>query len=259
MKFALLQFSISARAQVNYEKIKRAICEAEQNGAQVLLTQECALSGYPPIEIKSISDINFEQQEAAFSQIVELVQEKKIYVFLGLVRRCGNKLANSVAIIQPTGRVDYYDKRALWGWDAEHFTVDSDFDGVVDIQGVTVGVRVCYEVRFPEYFRELYKQNVDVVVISSCDIQKEFDANRYSILKSHLLTRAIENVFTVISVNSASMEQTAPTCVVDQHGTTLVEAEHSADSMTYFDYQSLENGFGAKGIIQYADKLLGVN
>ncbi|KOO13218.1 hydrolase [Vibrio xuii] len=258
MKFALLQFSISANPTDNYETIRKAICEASDNDAQVLVTQECALSGYPPVEIGSVSDIDFEQQDIVFNEIIELVKEKKIYLFLGCIRQCGENAANSIAIIKPSGEVKYYDKRALWGWDADNFVVDSDFNGIVEIQGVRVGVRVCYEIRFPEYFRELYKEKVDVTVVSLCDIQNEPDDNRFSIIKSHLVTRAIENVFTVISVNSTTLEQTAPTSVIDQHGNTIVQTIRNSESITYYAYQKLEKSFGAKGLMKYSDKLLGI-
>ncbi|MCG9658340.1 carbon-nitrogen hydrolase family protein [Vibrio mediterranei] len=258
MKFALLQFPISAQSTKNHEQIKRAIFEAKRDGADVLVTQECALSGYPPIEIAAVADIDFELQDSAFNQIVDLVKRTQITVFLGLIRKFGDKTANSVAIIQPSGEVFYYDKRALWGWDAENFEAGNDFNGVVDIQGIKVGVRICYEIRFPEYFRELYREQVDVAIVSLCDVQQEFDANRYSIIKSHLVTRAIENVFTVISVNSTTFEQTAPTAVIDKQGNLVVEAERNKKSITYFDYEKTEHGFGAKGCVTYSNKLLGL-
>ncbi|MGX9416158.1 carbon-nitrogen hydrolase family protein [Vibrio sp. WJH972] len=140
MKFALLQFPISSVPSNNHETIKKAICEARDNGATVLVTQECALSGYPPVEISSISDIDFEQQDIAFNEIIELVKETQVFLFLGYIRKFGEKMANSVAIIKPSGEVRIYDKRALWGWDADNFVVDSNFNGVVDIQGIRVGV-----------------------------------------------------------------------------------------------------------------------
>ena len=258
MKFALLQFPISAKSTDNYQTIKRAICEASENDTQVLLTQECALSGYPPVEISSVSDIDFEQQNIAFNEIIELVKEKQIYLFLGCIRQCGERAANSIAIIEPSGYVQYYDKRALWGWDADNFVVDSNFNGVVEIKGIRIGVRVCYEIRFPEYFRELYKEKVDVTVVCLCDVQDKPDDNRLSIIKSHLVSRAIENVFTIISVNSSTLEQTAPTSVIDQHGNTLVQAVRNSESITYYTYEKIENGFGAKGLIKYSDELLGI-
>ncbi|MDR9830373.1 carbon-nitrogen hydrolase family protein [Vibrio sp. FNV 38] len=258
MKFALLQFSISNNSNDNYEKIKCAVCESKESGAQVLVTQECALSGYPPVEISSVSNVDFEKQNIAFNEIISLVKDKQIYLFLGMIRKCGNKVANSVALIMPSGEVHYYDKRALWGWDADNFIVDSNFNGVVDIHGIKIGVRVCYEIRFPEYFRELYKENVDVAIVSLCDVQQNADDNRFSIIKSHLITRAIENVFTVISVNSTTFEQTAPTGVIDPNGSVIIEAARNQESITYFEYEKVEHGFGAQGCIKYSDELLGI-
>jgi predicted amidohydrolase len=258
MRFALLQFPVRHNPLENYERIKQAIYEAKENNALVLLTQECALSGYPPIEVETVSDIDFEKQDAAFNEIVDLVKCQQVYLFLGLIRKCGNKFANSIAIIEPSGDVKYYDKRALWGWDADNFIAESETDGIVEINGLSIGVRVCFEVRFPEYFRELYRKKVDIAIVSLCDIQQQPDEHRFSIIKSHLLTRAIENVFTVIAVNSMTHYQTAPTGVFDCDGNLIVEAKRNIESITYFDYERIKHSFGAKGRFEFSNSLQGL-
>ena len=58
----------------------------------------------------------------------------------------------------------FYDKRALWGWDRDNFT-EGQNEGIFEIGGITIGVRICFEIRFPEYFRELYKQRTDLNVV----------------------------------------------------------------------------------------------
>ncbi|MGN2613017.1 hypothetical protein ACTFQ6_14740 [Aliivibrio fischeri] len=107
-------------------------------------------------------------------------------------------------------------------------------------------------------FGNFYKENVDVAIVSLCDVQQKADDNRFSIIKSHLITRAIENVFTVISVNSTTFEQTAPTGVIDPNGSIIIEAARNQESITYFEYEKVEYGFGAQGCIKYSDELLGI-
>jgi omega-amidase len=258
MRFALLQFSINPDPNKNYQKIENAILQAKENNADVLVTQECALSGYPPIEIESVEEINFEKQEKELQKITALAKENEINVLLGLIRKADDQIKNSVAILSPSGTIDYYDKRALWGWDLDNYSPGTISNGIVIINGIKIGIRICFEIRFPEYFRELYKENVDIAIIQSNDVSKEPNPNRIEIMKSHLVTRAIENIFTVISVNSTTFHQGTPTCVINTEGKILTEAKLNNESITYYDYVKPEPGFGAKGRIHYSDKLAGV-
>ncbi len=50
------------------------------------------------------------------------------------------------------------------------------------------------------------------------------ESRRYDMLKSHLITRAAENIMTVVSTNTASGYPTAPTMVVTQDGSIAKEA-----------------------------------
>lgn len=185
MKIALFQYRVSKNEGENYRRLKAAIVNAAENGSNLFITQECAISGYPPIEIASTRDINFKKQDLAVKEIIEIAIQKDIHVLLGLIRQENNKLKNSIMMITPTGKIDYYDKRALWGWDIDNYEPGSNFDGIIEINQIRIGVRICFEIRFPEYFRELYKNKVDIAVVSFCDISDKPDLYRLNIIKSH--------------------------------------------------------------------------
>ncbi|NLM35069.1 MAG: hypothetical protein GX206_06470 [Clostridiales bacterium] len=80
---------------------------------------------------------------------------------------------------------------------------------------IKVGFRICFEVRFPEYFRELFK----------------------------------ENVMTVISVNSTSYYQTSPTAVININGNVLNEVPRNMEYLMVYEYQKPAIGFGEEGRI----------
>jgi len=255
MKIAALQFSVDKSISNNFETIKQSIIEASHNDTRLLITQECALCGYPPIEINSLNDIDFIEQDKAIEQIIELSKEHNIYIALGLIRRENDLFKNSIMLISPDGTESYYDKRALWGWDIDNYTPGTDKNGIWVIDGVKIGIRICFEIRFPEYFRELYKENVELAIVSFCDINEKPNIGRLNIIKSHLLTRAIENAFTIVSVNGTTLNQTAPTCVIDPDGMVLSEAPQNKQYILYYDYIKSEDGFGRKGRIHYNNKL----
>ena len=151
-----------------------------------------------------------------------------------------------------------YDKRTLWGWDTElsGFTRGNS-DGIFTIDSIKIGFRICFEVRFPEYFRELYKSGAELCFVSFNDVSAAPNPERFALIRAHLQTRAVENIMMVISVNSTSKLQTAPTAIIDPNGKTLLEAPRDKAYLMVHDYTAPAPDFGTEGRRANNDILLG--
>lgn len=125
------------------------------------------------------------------------------------------KYFNSAITFSPDCENIVYHKRALWGWDKENFCVGNK-SGIFQIDGIKIGIRICFEVRFPEFFRELYKEGTDQNIILFYDVSNKEDFERYELIKSHIRTRAVENVCYTLTVNTIRPYQTAPTALFDR-------------------------------------------
>jgi len=191
-----------------------------------------------------------------YLQKIKLLAKKNdMDIALGTIRKQSSQYYNSVQLIDPKGElIENYDKRALWGWDLDNFA-KGEVLGIYQIDDIRIGFRICYEVRFPEYFRELFKSNVELCFVSFCDVSEQDSIERYDIIKSHLITRAVENVMTVISVNSISQYQTAPTAVIDPDGHVIC-APRNQEYLLVYDYDTPIIGYGAKGRMQNSLELL---
>jgi omega-amidase len=256
MKVGVFQFRGSDSISDNHESIKRAISKASQNKVRLLVFQECATCGYPPVETPSIEKINFEVLNSYSQEIKQLAHKYNMYIALGTIRELNSKHYNSIQLIAPNGELlGNYDKRALWGWDLDNFKQGQTL-GIYQIDDIKVGFRICFEVRFPEYFRELFKENVELCFVSFCDVSNEDSIERYDMIKAHLITRAVENVMTVISVNSTSHYQTAPTAVIDINGNIVSEAPRNQEYLIVYEYKAPVMGFAQKGRLRYSLELL---
>ena len=151
--------------------------------------------------------------------------------------------------------MQWYDKRALYGWDEENFSKGKEA-GVFEIGGCTFGVRICFEVRFPEYFRELYRVQTDCNIILFYDVAETDDVNRYNLIRSHLVTRAVENVTPIFSVCATKPYQTAPTCYIDASGKVLAECERNHEAMLVWEFTKKDLNFGEIGRKKISDQLL---
>lgn len=249
MRIGVFQFASSADIQVNAALIYKAIRDASKANVRLLVFHECAACGYPPIEAPDIHSIDDTALNALYDRVCQFAREYNLYVALGTIRRGNGKRYNSIRVISPEGRsLGDYDKRALWGWDLDHFARGS-YPGIFDIDGIRVGFRICFEVRFPEYFRELFQAKVALCFVSFSDVSEQDAPERYQIIRSHLLTRAVENVMTVVSVNSISNHQTAPTAVFDINGHAVLEAPRNVETLLVYDFKKPEIGFSAQGRI----------
>ncbi|HTP09483.1 MAG TPA: carbon-nitrogen hydrolase family protein [Anaerolineae bacterium] len=258
MKISAFQFRGSDNIQASLLALERGITAAARANARLLLTQECALCGYPPIEINEISKIDFEEPDSATAHIGELARKNSLYVALGTIQRVEDRYFNSIELITPAGQtVLPYHKRALRGWDAENFATGQN-SGIYTIDNMKVGIRICYEVRFPEYFRELFTEGVEIALVSFCDVSHEENESRYEMIRSHLVTRAVENAMFCLSANSLSSLQTAPTCAINPDGIVLQSAPRNEEYLLTVEVERGESNMGRARRIKLSKELVGI-
>jgi predicted amidohydrolase len=255
LKIGALQFAACARIEDNLAAIKRGIARAADENIRLLLTQECALCGYPPVEVPSVHAIDQTCQFEAYQEIARLANRHKMYIALGMVTLDGPHTYNSIRLIRPNGKdLKPYHKRALWGWDQENFQPGHE-TGIYNIDGIKVGVRICFEVRFPEYFRELFMQRVNLALVSFADVGEGEQKGKINTIQSHLVSRATENVMYVLSANSISQQQLAPTCIIDPDGKVIAVAPLNQEYLLTTEIEITKPGFGRKGRIVYSRAL----
>jgi len=118
-----------------------------------------------------------------------------------------NKVRAACLIYDDKGeRVARYDKIHLFDvsvpeTNEEYRESDSIEEGdqplVIDTPFGRVGIAVCYDLRFPEHFRKLQEQGVDIVIVPSA-FTAETGAAHWEVL---LRARAIENLCYIIAPN----------------------------------------------------------
>ncbi len=255
MRIGAYQFGVTKNIKQNLDIIKKAILQAVEKDVKLLVFPECALTGYPPRDLEQASAVQLDELELAYQQIQSMVDENEIYVILGTITKQGDHYYNSAMVLAPYGEASFYHKRALWGWDQDNFSTGNQI-GIYKIAGLKVGVRICFEVRFPEFFRELYKERTDLNLILFYDVSDYDDTERYELIKSHIRTRAVENVTCTLSVDTIRPYQTAPTALYDQSGCTLMELKRNEESLLVYDFENTEPDFGEQGRLEISDWLM---
>ena len=257
MRIAAYQFPVTANLLKNRQNILEGMRQAAEQGARLLLLPECALTGYPGEDIDSTDEIDFEAVQSAVLEIAAYSAALGLWVVFGMVERQNGHCYNSAMLATPNEPVRMlYRKRALWGWDMDHFQPGERTDGTFTIDGFCFGVRICFEVRFPEYFRELYRQNTDCNLVLFSDRSEADSPERYELITAHLRTRTVENITPTISANTCSTYQTAPTAVFDEDGVIRAEKPRHEQGLLLYDLiRKQELSFGAQGRKFTSDRL----
>ena len=182
------------------------------------------------------------------------MDKKDICVIVGTITQEEDRYYNSAIIFRPDQEKIFYHKRALWGWDKDNFSI-GNCNGIFDFDGWKIGVRICFEVRFPEFFRELYDAKTDLNIVMFYDVTDTDDTERYDLIKAHVRTRAVENVTYTLTVDATNPYQTAPTALFDKSGYALIELQRNNEKMLVYDLEKFPQDFGEKGRSEISDWL----
>ena len=246
MKIGAYQFAVTGEIAFNLEVIKQAISKAVDKNVELLVFPECALTGYPPRDIKSSTVVKFDELSLVYRELQELVDRYEITIICGSIVKEKNEYYNTAIIMRPFEEATYYHKRALWGWDRDNFTRGNQ-ERIIKIGEWKIGIRICFEIRFPEFFRELYDKGTDLNVVLFYDVSDMESEERYDLIKSHIRTRAVENITHILTVNATKPYQTAPTVLFDKSGFLLAELEKNEEGLLIYDLEKKEADFGEKG------------
>ena len=258
MRIGAYQFAVSGSMENNYLIIRKAIRFAVEKGIRLIVFPECALTGYPPHDIEKPSAVEFEELDSIYEQLQSMVDRYGIHVIVGSIIEDKGAYYNCALCFAPGKDKQIYYKNALWGWDADNFS-ERKSTGIFEVDDWKIGVRICYEVRFPEYFRSLYREKTDLNVILFYDVSNMDNEERYSLIDAHIRTRAVENVTHTLTVNAISPYQTAPTLLCDRTGRRLCESERNKESLLSYDLIKENLDFGEQGRKAISDRLVNGN
>ena len=163
LRIATCQFSECWQPRRNAAVIRRYIAAAGRRRADVVHFHEGALSGYRG-QIGS-PDYDWAALREAAESVLAEARRRRIWVILGSAHRLTppHRPHNSLYLISPQGKVvDRYDKRFCMKGELDMYTPGDHFV-TFDLNGIRCGLLICYDLRFPELYAELYKRKVRVL------------------------------------------------------------------------------------------------
>ncbi|MFI0913110.1 carbon-nitrogen hydrolase family protein [Streptomyces abikoensis] len=122
-------------------------------GARLLLTDELFLTGYALGE--AVADLAEPADGPGARAVARVAAEHGLAIGYGYPERDGGTVFNSLQLIGPDGtRLANYRKTHLFGeYETTSFTPGRDLVVQAELDGVRIGLLICYDVEFPETVR----------------------------------------------------------------------------------------------------------
>ncbi len=242
MKVAAYQMQVGADIEANFGRIGKAIESAAKQGAQLLALPECALPGYPPHHHAGPDEIDTAATALFNAEVAQLAGRNSIHVILGTILMSSEGLLNSALVISNEGEIlGRYDKLHLME-DDKRFFVPGVGARNFQLGGLSTGVLICYDARFPEPFRYLREQGAQMIVVISNACGS--DTWKRPVLEGTYRARAAENTCFLIAVNAAGPLQMATSRIVNPLGLDLASAGYDHEEMLFAQIDPAETDAG---------------
>ena len=208
-KCAAIQMASSPNISFNLLEAEKLIAEAVKAGAKlVALPENFALMGDHESDKLKVKEVDGSGPIQNF--LASVAKKYAVWVVGGtipMVADDSNKARAACLVYNDKGeRAGRYDKIHLFdvnvpGTNEVYRESDSIEPGndslVVDTPFGKLGIAVCYDLRFPEFFREMSNKGVEILVVPSA-FTAETGAAHWELL---LRARAVENLCYVIAPN----------------------------------------------------------
>ncbi len=234
---ATCQYPVSGDIKSNANYIKRFIKEAALNKADIIHFPEAALSGYPPKDIPSFQNFNWDDLRAETYDIMSLAQKHNIWVILGSAHyiSVNEKPLNCLYIISNEGKiVDRYDKSMLTGGDLKYYTPGNHIT-ILELKGYKLGFLICYDSCFPEMYNIYRHKNVKIMFHSFYNAHHKGKTILDEVIPAEIRVRASDNLMWVIASNSSGYYSSWPTCIARPDGS-LESLERGVPGILYREF-----------------------
>ncbi|MER7466011.1 carbon-nitrogen hydrolase family protein [Streptomyces sp. NPDC097981] len=225
LRTALLQSSgrLGDTAE-NLKALDEAAERAAQAGAGLLVTSEMFLTGYA-LEVRDIAALAEAADGMSARAIGEIARRHGVAVLYGYPEREGDTVYNAAQLIAADGtRLANYRKTHLFGcFEQEAFTPGDTPVVQADLNGLRIGIMICYDVEFPENVRAHALAGTDLLLVPTAQMHP------FQFVAEQLVpVRAFENQMYIAYVNrtgpEGEFEFVGLSCLASPDGVTRTRA-----------------------------------
>lgn len=165
MKIAVAQFAAEAFNPVaNRRRAADVIGEAAAQGARLIVLPELVVSGYA-LDANRLAEVAEPFDGPTLREWTAIAAERSVLIAGGFCEKSDGKLYNAAMLVGPAGPLLHYRKLHLFDRE-KHIFASGDLGlPVVETEVGTIGLCVCYDLRFVEVVRLLSLQGAALLAV----------------------------------------------------------------------------------------------
>ncbi|MEM2096826.1 MAG: nitrilase-related carbon-nitrogen hydrolase [Methanothrix sp.] len=212
MRAACVQLSVRECDVFNNKR--RALqlsSDAADSGADIIVLPELFLTGF-------CYDIEPERYPYPSLIPFRALSVDSGAILVGSIMSSSDRGTHNMGFCLAGAEMGFYSKTHPFGDEKKHF-IPGGIIAPVKISGLSIGLEICYDMRFPEVARKLCESGADLLVTIA-----QFPAERIHHWRSLVIARAIENQIHHIACNACGSAG-GSSMIVGPGGEVLAEAD----------------------------------
>lgn len=212
-------------------KAETSIRDASGRGAKLVAFPEQFAAGWNPASAKNIEELN----GTTITGLKKLARKYRITVIGSFRESFEPRPRNTAVAIGSDGNIlATYAKIHLFSpaHEESHFTAGTSL-GIFSLEGISFGLAICYDLRFPDLFQVYREKGVHVVIVPAA-----WPKNRIRYWEIFIQSRAAENQIYVAGVNTTGSnpvdEYAGASMTADPKGTVIARAGTN-DELLFYD------------------------
>ena len=186
--------------KANVSRLNEARAQAAAHGAEIIVTPEMYLSGYPCDDLVLRSDFMMEVS-AGIDQLAKLTEDGGPAIAVGAPRVHKSEIYNSVFILDGGKQVACFDKVNLPNYgvfdDKRNFTA-GQMPGPILLRGLKIGFPICEDIWQPDVVECLEESGAELIIAINAS---PFDHAKPERRMQAVISRSVETDLPIIYVN----------------------------------------------------------
>lgn len=224
----------------NFEKVRNLLQNVQipANRKGLIILPEMFATGYIPKEVDAFAE-TFKDDRSSETHhfLTQLAKEKNCGVMGTGILRDGEKFYNHSGFYLPEEKAEVsgYNKRKPFFPELKRNFAAGEKVSLFRIEGWKIATAICFDLRFPELFRDAVKSGANLIVV-----QAAWPKIRKYHWETLLKARAIENQVYIAAVNGVSTSEVDPSkqlggtsMIIDPQGIVLAQGNDFEESIVH--------------------------